>query len=199
MVDPNATYVVLNGTINQLSPLVLNATLNQSSQILWKDWLPPIAIIIAAIISAAIAAWTWKKNEESKRVFEDYKRKEKMYTGLINSLRGFYKQPETGSADPEKVGEFIKQLSLCWMYCPDDVIKNAYDFIDSVYAGRSKKSEEKEEAYGRVMLSIRKDLINRNPMKETNFSPSDFRHIKPELPNTQTNGPLDNGETSSEP
>jgi hypothetical protein len=146
----------------------------------------PYALIGAAIISALIAAYTWHQNEKNKRAFEEYKRKEKMYSGLISSLRGFYAQPETGSVDFDEVEEFIKQLSLCWMYCPDDVIKNAYNFIDSVYAGKRNADKTKEEAYGRVMLSIRKDLISRKLLEKTDFSPSDFKHIKPNRPTTQT-------------
>jgi hypothetical protein len=158
-------------------PFNISGTINSDW---WIPWLSPSAIFIAAIASAVIAAWTWNKNEESKRIFEEYKRREKMYSGLINSLRGFYIKPETNTANFDEIEEFIKQLNLCWMYCPDDVITSAYSFIDSVHTEQGTTTDKaKEEAYGKVILSIRKDLIDRKIMKKTNFKPNDFRHIKP--------------------
>jgi len=48
----------------------------------WK-----IISLIGAIIISLI---TWSLNERSKRIYEEYKRKEEKYSKLIRALRGFY-------------------------------------------------------------------------------------------------------------
>ena len=130
--------------------------------------------VIAAVIVFASGLATWYLNEKSKRTYEEYKRKEEKYSGLIRSLRGFYIE----SSDKELRTEFLAQLNLCWMYCPDEVINKAYKFLVQVHTDQKHSDEEKEKAVGELMLAIRKDLLSRKRIRKTNLIPEDFRHLR---------------------
>jgi len=73
--------------------------------------------VIGGVLALIGGFVTWYLNERSKRVYEEYKRKEEKYSELIRSLRGFY----VSSSSKELKTEFLNQLNLCWMYCPDEV------------------------------------------------------------------------------
>jgi hypothetical protein len=83
---------------------------------------------------------TWALNERSKRIHEEYKWKEERYSGLIRSFRGFY----VNLLSKELREGFLKQLNLCWMYCPDNVIRKAYGFLLTVHTGAESSSADKE-------------------------------------------------------
>ena len=124
-----------------------------------------IATIIAAIV-------VWLLNEREKRAYEDYKQREEKYAKLVSSLKGFY----SGSFNAEEITEFVNQLNLCWMYCPDGVIKKAYYFLSLLEKGADRKTMEK--AIGDFILSIRKDILSGGTAKHTELKPEDFRHIE---------------------
>jgi uncharacterized membrane protein YhaH (DUF805 family) len=130
--------------------------------------------VIVAVIAFGGALVTWCLNEKSKRSYEEYKRKEERYSRLIRSLRGFY----VGSENTELKTEFLNQLNLCWMYCPDEVICKVYNFLNTVHTDQKHSDEEKEKAVGEIMLAIRRDLVSRKPLKATNLKPEDFKHLK---------------------
>ena len=130
--------------------------------------------VIGAVIVFVSGLATWYLNERSKRIHEEYKRKEEKYSGLIRSLRGFY----VDSFNKELRSEFLNQLNLCWMYCPDEVIHKAYNFLLMVHTDQRHSDEEKEKTVGELMLAIRKDLTSRKPLGKTNLTPGDFRHLK---------------------
>ena len=130
--------------------------------------------VIGVIITFTGGFVTWYLNERSKRIYEEYKRKEERYSELIKSLKGFY----VGSLSKELKDEFLNQLNLCWMYCSDEVIYKAYKFLLTVHTGKKYPDAEKEEAVGDFILAIRKDLINRKPLKKTKLEPKDFKHLR---------------------
>lgn len=135
-----------------------------------------ISVIITILIGLFGAILTWYLNERSKRSFEEYKRKEERYTELIKSLKGFY---STDFDENKKLrDEFINQVNLCWLYCPDDVILKAYNFLEKVHKGKKYSQKQKEKALGEFILAIRNDLINMKKIKETKLDPEDFRHLK---------------------
>jgi Pyruvate/2-oxoacid:ferredoxin oxidoreductase delta subunit len=117
---------------------------------------------------------TWFLNERSKRSEEQYRRKEERYVELVKALRGFY----VDSFDKEMRESFLHQLNLCWLYCPDDVIQKAYKFLSMVHTDQKQPDTEKEKAVGEFILAIRKDLLNRKPIRSTALKPEDFRHLK---------------------
>lgn len=130
--------------------------------------------VIGGVFALIISLVTWYLNERSKRIYEEYKRKEEKYSELIRSLRGFY----SNSASKEQKTKFLNQLNLCWMYCPDEVINKVYNFLSMVATVQKYSDEEKEKAVGEFMLAIRKDLIRKKPMKKTNLKPEDFKHLR---------------------
>ena len=126
------------------------------------------------MIPVLIVLFTWSLNEQSKAQWEQYKRKEASYVQLLKSLRGFY----VSSYDLELRRKFIEELEKCWLYAPDQVIEKGYVFLNSVRKGKSKTKEEKEKAVGEFVLAIRKDLLSRKIVDETEFEPKDFQLIK---------------------
>lgn len=134
-----------------------------------KDVLVAIIGTIATIIAAIVVWWL---NEKDKRTYEDFRRREEKYAKLISSLKGFY----SGSFNAEEITEFVNQLNLCWMYCPDTVIKKAYYFLSLLESGADKKAVER--AVGDFILSVRKDILSGSAEKHTNLKPEDFRHIE---------------------
>ena len=128
---------------------------------------------IGIVIPLVTATVLWYVNERSKRLSEQYVRKEENYKQLIKSLRGFY----VASYDPGLRNSFIEQLNLCWLYCPDDVIKKAYAFLATVHTAQQVSDEQKELALGELVAAIRKDLLSRDIIKETTLSGKDFQHL----------------------
>lgn len=123
----------------------------------------------------------WFLNEKKKRIYEEYKRKEERYMVLLNSLEGFYVE----SCNVEKIGDFLRQLRLCWLYCPDDVIRKANSFLKTVISNHCTSDTEKEDAIGELVLAMRKDLLRKKPVKRTSLVPKDFKLFTP-----NTNRPL---------
>ena len=133
-----------------------------------------IGALIGIIITLIIGLTTWYLNERSKRVYEEYKRKEERYSELIRTLKGFY----IDSLNKELKDGFLNQLNLCWLYCPDEVINKGYNFLSTVHTNNESKDEERERALGEFILAIRKDLIKREPLEKTNLEAKDFKHLK---------------------
>ena len=132
-------------------------------------------IQVAAIaITLMTGLVSWLLNEHSKRLGEEYQQKEARYVELVKALRGFY----TDSADQALRESFLQQLNLCWLYCPDEVIHKAYLFLQIVQPDQKQSDAEKEKAMGELVLAIRKDLLNRKPVRSTALKPEDFKHLK---------------------
>lgn len=138
-------------------------------------WLDTLKILVPVVILLL----GWLLNEYSKRQSERLKAKEERYIALLESLDGFYvsANPETATEDKEK---FLEQLRLCWMYCPDSVIRKGYNFIDHVSVGVRKSDKEKEAALGSFVVEVRKDLLGKTPWlrSRTKLQASDYRHLK---------------------
>lgn len=134
-----------------------------SSVDFWKFALPLLGAVIA-----------WFANEWRKRISDQYQRKEANYKELLRSLRGFY----VGASDADELKrEFLNQLNIAWLYCPDDVIKKGYAFLDTVHTQKVSPDAEKEAALGAFVAAIRCDLLSRKLVRETKLSPADFRHL----------------------
>ncbi|MCD6153236.1 MAG: hypothetical protein J7J07_04915 [Syntrophobacterales bacterium] len=126
----------------------------------------------APLFGAAIA---WFVNEWRKRVWEQYQRKEESYKELVHYLKGFYVGAENAN---ELKAEFLSQLNRCWLYCPDEVIKKGYAFLNTVSPNKQSSDEVKEKAMGDFVATIRKDLLSRKLVRKTSLSSNDFRHLK---------------------
>ena len=134
-----------------------------SSVDFWKFALPLVGAVVA-----------WFANEWRKRIADQYQRKEANYKELLRSLRGFY--VGANNADELK-SEFLNQLNIAWLYCPDDVIKKGYAFLDTVHTQKVSPDADKERALGVFVAAIRCDLLSRKLVRKTTLSPTDFRHL----------------------
>lgn len=123
------------------------------------------------------AAIAWFINERRKRSAEEYERKERRYSALVDSLQGFYvtKSPEQAR---QLKAQFLQELNNCWLYCPDEVIHKAYAFLSTVHTGANSTDEAKEKAVGELVLSIRQDLLSRSTVRFTQLSAKDFKHLR---------------------
>ncbi len=123
----------------------------------------PLVITFLGWIGAICA---WILNERRKSSESLYLRKEASYRELLLSLTGFYENAENREA---KRAAFLDQLNLAWLYCPDDVIKNVYAFLNTVHTDRKENpaaEEEKLNEIGELVSSIRKDLLSGKLVKK---------------------------------
>lgn len=139
----------------------------------------PISLALLAIIGSLI---TWRLTERSKIKYEQYKRKEEKYSALITSFIGFGGQ----STSIELQNKFLEQLDLCWLYCPDDVIKKGYAITDAFRADNThiKTIEEKTKLhndmmnlYGEFIVALRTDLIKNKILNDTGLKSSDYQFL----------------------
>jgi hypothetical protein len=129
----------------------------------WKIAIPALGAILA-----------WFVNERSRLAWEQYKRKEESYKELLRCLRGFY----VATQDRELKSEFLHQVNLLWLYAPDDVIRMAYGFLETVKKGATPAQQnEKDAECGRLIEAIRMDLLARKIVRRTRLGGSDFRHF----------------------
>lgn len=127
----------------------------------------------AAIGSVVVAAVGWLLNQREKREAVEYARREARYRQLLAALRGFYEE----TADPEMRVKFLDQVNLCWLYCPDEVIRRAYAFLETVQTGAATTGEAKNLAAGELVAAVRRDLISRERVTATRLNAEDFRHL----------------------
>ncbi len=131
----------------------------------------------AAPLLGAVVAWL--TNEWRKRIADQYQRKEANYKELLRSLRGFY----AGAANGDELKlEFLNQLNISWLYCPDEVILKGYAFLETVHARKAKSDEEKQRAFGAFVAAIRKDLLSRKLVHRTKLSAEDLKHFSVNKP-----------------
>jgi len=141
------------------------------SELLSADFLKIFIPLVGAIVA-------WFANEWRKRRWEEYQRREGKYQALFKSLKGFYTSASPEEAKLLKQG-FLEQLDLCWLYCPDEVIKKAYVFLSCVHTNKRCTDEEKEKALGELALAIRNDLLSRKIVRNTKLKPEDFKRLRP--------------------
>lgn len=139
-------------------------------ELTWIIW---IVGIVGGII-------TWLYNEVQKRRQKLLSEKEKRYENLIRLIRNL----GDVAIDSNKGNEFIVEFQLCWMYCPDEVIKKGNRFLDSMNS-EIEVFEQKntDNLKGEFILELRKDLIKMNKsllyifQKSTNLKAKDFRDV----------------------
>jgi hypothetical protein len=112
-------------------------------------------------------------NEHRKRLAEEYVRKEERYRNLILSLRGFY----AGAEDPLLKREFASQVSLCWLYCSDSVIKAVNAFVAQMKEGSGATDQQKLDALASLIGTIRRDLLSRTVVRRTELTGREFERL----------------------
>jgi len=140
------------------------------------EFLSPESVkLTIALLALAATVVTWLFNERRKRAWEEYVRKEDNYKKLLSVLRGFY----VTTQDKALKQDFIDQLNQCWLYCPDDVIRKAYAFLDTVKVDAQSTDDAPEIACGQLVAAIRQDMLSRRLVKKTELTGKDFRHFRP--------------------
>lgn len=137
----------------------------------WFDALKVSVPVLVAVVG-------WLLNEQSKRQWERYKRKEDRYVALLESLKGFYVGADSATAKNNK-NRFIHQLDLAWLYCPDSIIHAGYSFLEHVRVGSGRSVEERDLAAAEIIAQMRKDLLGRKFgfWKKTKLEASDYQHL----------------------
>jgi hypothetical protein len=154
------------------SPIVINATLNQLAETLstlLKDWLP--LIIFATTIFLSILAWYL--NERAKRSNKIYLQKETRYLELAELIENLKENEKPG--DPDLKPKFIHQINLCWLYCPDNVVRMIIDLVSKFNNDASQN--EREETIADLMVTLRKDLRKRT----TKLNRADYAKVSPAM------------------
>jgi hypothetical protein len=131
--------------------------------------LPDLASVTIPFLAGVIA---WIANEWRKRSIDERARREERYKRLIEYSRGFYV-----GGNRADIARFLDEVSLSWLYCPDDVIRALYAFLDSVGEGKIKDDDEKENAFGAMIAAMRLDLKNVGLWRRTGFAAKDYRHL----------------------
>lgn len=112
----------------------------------------------AICVTAVLTVTAWLVSDCQDRQFQLDQWKTERYHALVESARGFHV-----GADPstswELREEFIAQLDLCWVYCSDEVIRKAYQFVETVETGQISTEEEKERAFKGFIAEIRKEVV----------------------------------------
>jgi len=140
------------------------------SQIIAASVLVPLMVVVLTAFGGII---TWSLNQKSNRAYEEYKRKEEKYSALIKSLKGFY----VASYSKEMREEFLDQLNQCWLYCSDEVIEKAYNFLETVHVGSKASEKQQRDLLGELVVAIRVDLISRKTLNSTKLTAEDFKHL----------------------
>ncbi|MBL7935270.1 MAG: hypothetical protein JNM51_05610 [Bacteroidia bacterium] len=124
---------------------------------------------------------TWLYNEVQKRRIKLLFEKEKRYENLIRLLRNLGEV----ALNSDKGNEFIVEFQLCWMYCPDEIIKKGNLFLDSMNSTIVERNQQNiNKLKGEFIVELRKDLIKMNKsifysfQKDTKLQYSDFRDVR---------------------
>lgn len=135
-------------------------------------------LIITAV--SAVGGWIFNTflNANERLLTEKRQRYEK----LIESIHGL------SDNDSSELGnKFIIEYKLCWMYCPDEIIRKLNDLLSSMKQENNLKQEDKDRLKGELILELRKDLIKTSRYThlmfiKTNLSASEFQDVRYQPP-----------------
>jgi hypothetical protein len=140
-------------------------------------------VVLAAMITGLITVIVFYLGQQTQRKSEEFQRKETMYSNLISNAPGFY----TDAYDYEMQKAFIKNASLCWMYCSDEVIRKLNALLNALEKkeGEGDKKIDSRLLLGELILEIRKELISRKKVTSTVLAASEYKAVAVNQPNGQ--------------
>jgi len=115
----------------------------------------------------------WLANERAKRQTEEYTRKEQRYRVLLLSLQGFYDV----SVNLQQRQEFLNQLTLCWLYCSDEVVLAGQDFLAKMMDTSGSTQDQKNQSAADLIGAIRRDLLSRRVIRRTALTGREFQRV----------------------
>lgn len=129
-------------------------------------------LIIFPFISGVVSAWvTYLFTSKSIKNQAVLKFKEERYSNLLVLLKGFV--GKSASASLKK--KFIDEQYKSWLYCSDDVVRAMNNMTRSIsLENKSKKRYKENELIGKIIISMRKDLIGKTNLKYTDFPYTDI-------------------------
>lgn len=127
---------------------------------------------VSAIFAATVSFALWIANAHHAKVIREREKKEERYVTLLRSIEAFY----SSGANVDARKEFIRELYLSWLYCPDEVILAGNEFIDSLLAQQS-PAGEREAALGKFVLAIRRDMVHGSRVSKTVLRFDQFKLI----------------------
>jgi hypothetical protein len=125
--------------------------------------------LVLPLLAGVVA---WSANEWRKRAADERQRKEERYRQLLSALSAFY----VGVDDPAKKTAFFDEVTLCWLYCPDSVIRAAYEFLDKAQKGGG--ADEALIALNKLVVAMRRDLWSLWPLRRTQLLAADVKHYR---------------------
>ena len=128
--------------------------------------LHPILSFIIGILPFVGIVLVWFLNEIFKRREERRKKQEERYVSFLESLVGF----SAYTHDSKAKSEFINQLNLAWLYCPDHILHKCYEFINAVHGDTQTSNDYRLQIVSELVLCFRMELYGkRTKMKSKHF------------------------------
>ena len=138
-----------------------------------------VIVDFGAIVGAMVVILLpWFLNEWAKRDFAQRQKKEENYRKLLLHLRYFYRNIDNAGITGYDI-DFIEEMSICWLYSSDDVIKKGNMFLETVKDNSNVSNKDKKEAMGNLVAAIRKDNLHwsLSKWKKTELTGNDFKHV----------------------
>jgi len=131
-----------------------------------------ILLITLPILSAIIGSYlTYFLTNKSKQQEAIIRFKEEKYTNLIISLQGFL--GKTASTEIQR--KFFEEKYKSWLYSSDDVIRSVNNLVDFFVKQPSINIDSTtDELIGKIILSMRKDLLHQTKLKSKDFRYNDI-------------------------
>lgn len=130
------------------------------------------ATITIFIFAAFASIIIWYLNERKRRSIQEYKQKEKRYIELIELIESLKENEKPSDNNRDK---FLHQINLCWLYCPDNVVRKIADLISKLNNDNI-SLEKKDMSMNDLMVSLRKDI-----RKKTKLNQDDYKKVKPAM------------------
>ena len=134
-----------------------------------------MAWIISTLLVAipiVLGFYQWREQQNDKRKYDLYIKKEQLYLNMQKNLWGFY----NGSNDLKKQQAFIENVQAAWLYCPDEIILTCNEFIKS----RNQQNLNNQiglEIINKLILEMRKDLLANKYLDKTNLFLEDYLNV----------------------
>jgi hypothetical protein len=138
----------------------------------WLQLTEPRATVIVGVLGLIVAAVTYSLTERARLEQESYSRREDRYTTLLESAAAFH---VSATVDVGTRGQFLKELQLCWLYCPDEVLRAGYTFVDAVETGSTSTPVERARAMQALVIAIRQDLLTRSRPDESTMRAEEYQ------------------------
>ena len=138
---------------------------------------PIVGPLVGAAVALLVAVLTYASAEESKIREQTYELERVRYEALLTSFDGLL----VGARDREAAANFIRQIRICVLYCPDDVVRAANAFTDANPStarcgDHACTAEDRRLLYADLVLTIRQHLFaTYRDGLETTLSDADIR------------------------